>query len=149
MTDVKHTRGVKVLLKIGNGADPEVFAQSCSINAERGITFTAGTNDTEVINCEDPEQLAWILREKTNLSCSINGAGLLNTPDVADYFEWLESPDPRNCKLVIDVPAADGGVVFSGAYHLTEFSITGNRGEKAQASVALQSDGRIIKAANA
>ena len=101
-----------------------------------------------MIDCADPEAVAWVLREKTNLSAAITGSGVVNTPDIGEFFDWLASPDSKNCKVVIDVPSADGGVVFTGAFHLTEFSVTGNRGEKMQASVSLSSDGAVTKTAN-
>lgn len=148
MAEVKHARGVKLLIKVGDGETVEAFDIFCTINAERGITFTAGTNDQEVIDCADLEAIAWVLREKTNLSAAVTGSGMVNTPDVAAFYDWLVSPDSKNCKVIVDVPSADGGVIFSGAFHLTEFSITGNRGEKMQASVSLSSDGAITKAAN-
>ena len=148
MAEVKHARGVKLLIKVGDGAQPEVFETYCSINAERGITFTAGTNDQDIIDCENPDAVAWVVREKTNLSASITGSGVLNTPDVADFYDWLTGEDPRNVKVIVDVPSTDGGVIFTGRFHLTEFSITGNRGEKMQASISLSSDGAITSAAN-
>lgn len=148
MAEVKHARGVKLLIKVGNGASPEVFATYCSINAERGITFNAGSNDQDIPDCSDPDAIAWVVREKTNLSASISGAGMLNTPDVQEFYDWLTSDDSRNVKVVVDVPSSDGGVIFSGAFHLTEFAITGNRGEKMQASVTLASDGEITAGAN-
>jgi predicted secreted protein len=148
MAEVKHARGVKLLIKIGDGESPEVFSTFCSINAERGITFTASTNEQEVVDCADPDAIAWMVREKSNLSASITGSGMLNTPDVEEFFDWLESPDSKNVKVVVDVPSSDGGVIFTGAFHLTEFSITGNRGEKMQASISLSSDGPITSAAN-
>jgi len=88
------------------------------------------------------------VREKVNLSVSVTGSGTLNTPDVQEFVDWFESPEPRNCKIVVDVPSADGGVIFTGAFHLTEFTLTGNRGEKMQTSVSLNSDGAITSAAN-
>lgn len=148
MADIKHARGVKLLLKVGDGASPEVFNTYCSINADRGITFTAGMNESEVIDCADLEKVAWVLREKTNLSCTFSGGGTVNTPDVEDFFEFLADIDSRNAKIVVDVPSADGGVIFSGRFHCNEFSITGNRGEKMQASVSFASDGEITKSAN-
>ena len=30
---VKHARGVKLVLKVGNGASPEVFTAKCSIKS--------------------------------------------------------------------------------------------------------------------
>jgi hypothetical protein len=148
MAAIKHARGVQLLLKVGDGASPEVFTTYCSVNADRGITFTAGMNETEEIQCDDLEAVSWVLREKTNLSCTFSGGGTVNTPDLESFFEYLTDEDSRNCKVVVDVPGADGGIVFSGAFHCNEFSITGNRGEKMQASVSFSSDGEVTAAAN-
>lgn len=148
MAAVKHARGVKLLVKIGDGADPEVFTAICTINAARGIVFSSTTNEFADIQCDDPDAVAWTLREKSGLSASINGAGLLNTPDVQDMYDFLSSADPKNCQVVVDVPSADGGVIFEGAFHLTEFGITGDRGAKMESSVTLLSDGEVTCVAN-
>lgn len=148
MAAVKHARGVQLLLKVGNGADPEVFTAKCSINAARGITFTAATNDFEIPDCTDPVKIAWIAREKSSLSVAVTGAGILNTPDVQAFFDWWQSPDSVNCQVIVDVPSADGGVVFAGAYHLTDFSITGDKGAKQECSITLASDGEVTCVAN-
>jgi hypothetical protein len=87
------------------------------------------------------DAISWVLTEKTNLSAKVNGAGLCNTPDVADFFDWLVSPDSVNCQIVLDVPSADGGVIFEGAFHLTEFALTGDRGGKVENTISLASDG--------
>lgn len=148
MAEIKHASGVKLLVKIGDGASPEVFSTFCTINAERGITFTAGTNDQDIPDCSDPEKIAWVVREKSNLSATITGAGVVNTPDVQEFYDYLISPTSRNVKVIVDVPSSDGGVIFSGKFHLTEFSITGNRGEKQNANISLSSDGAITSGAN-
>lgn len=148
MAAVKHARGVKLVLKVGNGADPEVFTVKCSINAARGITFTAATNDFEIPDCTDLDQIAWIAREKSSLSVAVTGAGILNTPDVQSFFNWWKDQDSVNCQVIVDVPSADGGVVFQGAYHLTEFGITGDKGGKQECSISLASDGEVTCTAN-
>jgi hypothetical protein len=148
MANVKSARGVKLVLKVGDGADPEVFTAKCSINAARGITFSSTTNEFPDIDCADPDAVSWVLTEKTNLSAKVNGAGLSNTPDVSDFFDWLTSPDSVNCQVVLDVPSADGGVIFEGAFHLTEFALTGDRGGKVENTIALASDGAITSVAN-
>lgn len=148
MAAVKHARGVSLLIKVGDGASPEVFSIFCSINAARGISFSSTTNDFVLPDCDNPDQLAWVVREKDGLTATINGAGLLNTPDVQTFFDWFKSADSRNVKVVVDVPAADGGVIFSGAFHLTEFEVSGDRGAKIEASLTLVSDGPITSAAN-
>lgn len=148
MAEIKHVRGVKLLIKVARPAAPTVFDIFCSINAERGITFTAGVNEQEVIDCEDPEKVAWVLREKTNLSAAINGSGTLNAPDVDDMYAWLIDSESWGVKVIIDIPGADGGVVFTGKFHLTELPLNGNKGEKIQSAITLSSDGEIVKTAN-
>ena len=148
MAAVKHARGVKLLLKVGDGEDPEVFSAFCSINASRGISFTSATRDFAVPDCTDPDEIAWLAREKESLSVSVTGAGMVNTPDVQAFFDWFKSEDSKNCQVVVDVPSVDGGVIFEGAFHLTEFSITGDRGGKMETSISLASDGEVTSTAN-
>ncbi len=149
MAVITHARGVKLLLKVGDGGDPsETFTAYCTVNAARGITFTAATNDFNLPECSDPDQIAWVAREKVSLSVAVSGAGILNTPDVQDFFDWWSDDASKNCQIVVDVPSADGGVIFEGAFHLTEFAITGDRGGKQEATLSLASDGEVTAVAN-
>ena len=149
MAAVKHARGVKLLLKVGDGASPtENFAAYCTVNAARSIKGTATTNEFNIPDCTDPDLLAWVSREKVSLSYTVSGAGILNTPDVEDFTTWLAAEEPKNCQIVVDVPSADGGVIFEGAFHLTDFEITGDRGGKMEANISLASDGEVTVTAN-
>lgn len=143
MAAVKHARGVKLLLKVESQEVPDLFVAFCTINAARGITFSSATNEFPEIDCDNPDQVAWIVREKSSLSCAVTGAGILNTPDVQEFYDWLTDENSRSCEIVIDVDPSDGGVVFSGNFHLTDFSITGDRGSKMEATITLASDGEI------
>ncbi|PLR25065.1 hypothetical protein SGCZBJ_12575 [Caulobacter zeae] len=143
MAGVKHARGVKLVLKVSAGGNPETFEGICSINAERELTFEAATNDFNLPDCTDTDLLSWLVREKVSLSSAFTGAGILNLPDLPRMWTWLKSPDPVKCQIIMDVPAADGGVLWEGFYHLSNFSVTGNVGEKAQTSMTLASDGEI------
>jgi predicted secreted protein len=149
MAAVKNAKGVKLLLKVGDGGSPtENFATYCSVNAARGITFTAAANEINIPDCADPEKIAWLAREKSSLSVGVTGAGMLNTPDLGAFYDWLTSEDSRNVQMVVDVPGADGGVTFSGAFHLTEFAVTGDVGNRIQVSITLASDGEVVKGVN-
>jgi Phage tail tube protein len=143
MAAVKHARGVQLVLKVGDGAAPEVFTPLCTINAARSIAGEAATNDFNIPDCDNPDLMGWLAREKVSLSYSVNGAGILNTPDVVIFTDWLHDPLPHNCIIVVDVSTADGGVEFAGAFHLTTFEITGDRGSKMEATIALLSDGEV------
>lgn len=148
MSDVTHARGVKLVLKIGDGEDPEVFTAKCSINAQRSLSGTAQTNEFNLPDCADPDALAWVLREKSSLSYTFSGAGMLNTPDVLFFANYLKDPLSRNCQVIVDVPSADGGVIFEGGWHLVGFEITGDRGTKMECSISMASDGEIEVSAN-
>jgi hypothetical protein len=144
MALVKHMRGVKLLIKVGDGASPEVFTANCTINAARGINFEARTNEFNIPDCDDPDLMAWVAREKVSLSGDISGAGILNTPDAQTYFDWVSSADAQNVRVYLDgISAADGGGYWAGAYHCTQFNVTGDRGGKVEATITLQSDGAV------
>lgn len=148
MAAVKHARGVKLLLKVGNGASPEVFTAFCTVNAARGISFTAAMREFNIPDCADPDEIAWVAREAESLSVNVTGAGILDTGDTEDFYDWWVSGESKNCQIVVDVPSADGGVIFEGLFKLPEWSITGDRGAKQEASLTLASDGEVTCTAN-
>lgn len=148
MATIKSIRGSKMLVKIGDGADPEVFAHPCTLNSEKGLVFSAETNDDNSPDCDDLDAVPWLGREKRSKSASVTGSGTLHGTDQDVFFEWFDSEDSKNCKIILDVPAADGGRIYSGAWHLTQFEITGTVGNKVQANITLVSDGAVTKADN-
>lgn len=149
MATIKKASGVKLLLKVEDQDTPGLFVAFCSINAGRGVKFTSTFGEFPDIDCDDPEGVAWIAREKKDVSCSIDGAGTLNTPDLAEFYAWQVSPDSRNCQVVVDVDPMDGGVIFEGTFHLGDFGVTGDRGTKQEVTIAAVSDGAVTMVPNA
>lgn len=143
MAAVNHTRGVKLVLKVGDGASPEVFTALCSINAERGVTFNAQTNDQTIPDCTDPDAMAWVSREVETLSLDVTGGGMLDKGNVKTMWDWWQSGDSRNCKVILDDDTAANVITWTGAFKLPTFDLTGNRGEKVQTSLSLSSDGEV------
>ncbi len=143
MAAVNYTRGVKLVLKVGDGASPEVFTALCTINAERGITFNAQTNDATVPDCADLEAIAFLAREKQSLSVDFTGGGMSDKSNVKTLWDWWKAEEARNCQIVLDDDVAANVITFEGAFHLTQFDLTGNRGEKVQSTMTLASDGII------
>jgi hypothetical protein len=147
MAPPKHVSGVKLVLKVGDGQSPEVFTPKCSINTQRGISFNGNDSEFEIPDCDDPEKIAWIARERKANSVTVTGAGTLDARDLAAFFTWYKTGATINCQMVVDVPSSDGGVIFEGGYKMT-FEVTGERGGKVEISVTLNSDGEITSAAN-
>ncbi len=145
MTAAKTVRGKSLLIKVGDGETSETFVHPCLINSQRGIVFSSETNETRIPDCDDPELIAWINREKVSLSATINGSGTLHTPNIADYSDWFESPDTRNVRVEVNgITLANGGGWWAGAFHLTQFEVTGSVGELTQCSIGLQSSGSVL-----
>lgn len=138
MAAIQKIRGTQLFIKVGDGASPELFAHPCLINTKRGIQFQSSTNKIVTPDCDNPDDPAWTEAIKDSLGATINGAGTLDVASVADYDEWFRSPDSKNVQVWL---AALGH--WGGAYHLTNFEITGDRGSLAEVSITLESDGII------
>lgn len=144
MAQTLAVRGTKLLIQVGDGASPEVFAHPCLINTDRSFNLQAETNDFPTYDCDDPEAVSWLQREKVSLSGDISGAGRLHVADMEEYDDWLRSPDPRNVKIVIDAASANGGGSWTGPYHLTQMEITGgDKSSTIEVSITLQSTGEV------
>lgn len=141
---VKTMNGTQLLIQIGDGATPEVFAADCLINTERGIAFSADTNEFIVPDCNNPDDPAWKEVTKDGLSAQISGSGMLHTMSVEDWFAWFISKDTKNVRVKLNgVTLANGGGHWAGAFHCTAFEVTGNRNEKATCSTSLVSNGPV------
>ena len=132
--------GTKLYLKIVDGGSPEVFSHPCLINAERGVAFRSSTNDVVVPDCTNPDDPAWRELVKDALNVGLNGAGIMDNTveNYQAYTEWWKLDEARNVQIWVDTLG-----YWSGAFKLTEWEITGNRGEKINASITLESDGIV------
>lgn len=131
-------RGTQLLIKVGDGASPEVFTHPCLINAKRGFKLAVSTNKIVVPDCDNPDDPAWQEVIKDVLSASIDGAGKLDTVDVAAYHAWLISKNPKNIQVWLGTAGH-----WAGAFHLTNFEVNGDRGALAECSITLDSDGIV------
>lgn len=144
MATVKYLNGVQLLVQIGDGASPEVFAHDCLINAERGISFESETNRQVIPDCTTPDAPAWSVMDKDGLSATITGSGMLHTTSTAEWFTWFNGNDGKNVRVLFNgVSLANGGGHWAGSFKLTAFEVTGARNEKSQVSVTLESDGVV------
>ena len=144
MATVKYLNGVQLLVQIGDGADPEVFAADCLINADRGISFESETNRQVIPDCDNPDDPAWSVMDKDGLSATITGSGMLHTSSTSEWFDWFNGNAGKNVRVLYNgVSLANGGGHWAGSFKLTSFEVTGARNEKSQVSVTLESDGVV------
>lgn len=130
--------GTGLLIKLGDGAGPEVFAHPCMINTSRSISFDAAVNSDNLEDCENPDNPATVFNFKSATSFSIDGAGKLDTADVAAWITYVGSPDAVNVKIYMGAT-----LLVTAAVQITKFAITGGNHANAEVSVSMVSHGWV------
>jgi predicted secreted protein len=141
MTAIVPLGGPQLYIKVGDGASsPETFTHPCLINTKRGISFTSTTNKVIVPDCDNPDDPAWSEAIKDALSASIDGAGTLDNKaeTITFYDSWFRDKDTRNVQVWLGTVG-----YWVGAFHLTGWDITGDRGANVESSLKLDSSGMI------
>lgn len=129
MAEVGIIEGEKLLIKIGNGASPEVFAHPCLINTSRGVSFKSNMTETEVADCTTPGNPAKIARKVKSIDFEISGAGKVDKTSVWDFIDWWQSATPKNITVEQTGTGATGGWTGEGPAILSAFAVTGDRGD--------------------
>lgn len=145
MAEPTTITGEQILIQIGDGADPEVFAHPCLINTDRGIQWSSNVISELVPDCADPGAPAWNRTDIDGLSASISGSGMYDLSSEADFYEWYTTGVSKNVKVKT---GTTGGSTYTGLFKLSEFGVTGSRKTRATASVTLVSDGPVVRTAN-
>lgn len=145
MAQAKTMNGSQLLVQVGDGADPEVFAQGCLINTSRGIAFSSSATETQVPDCDDPDLPTWIERAIDGLSAEVTGEGVLDTTNLQSYWDWFKSGEAKNIRVAVNVPGASGGGHWAMRAVLTSWSVNGaERRGKVASSLTMQSDGPVV-----
>ena len=116
---------VALLVKIGNGATPEVFAHPCLINTQRSATLTANATANEVANCTDPTKPNKTVRTIMSFDSKIAGDGTCDVPTAKFYADMLLAG--KSVNIQVQVGSTAGALIMQGPYVLTSFAITGSK----------------------
>jgi hypothetical protein len=132
--------GRRLLIRVGNGASPEVFSLFCTFNGDRAIQFDAASTDEMDMDCDNPTAVAWTVTQVDSLSATVSGAGRVKAVDVPEFFDWFASGEARNAQVEIDAP---GGVQFDGQLLLLSWNVTGGETGSATADLTMKFTGRV------
>lgn len=130
------------LVKLGDGATPEVFSAPCGFT-EKSLSLSAETSDQTIPDCADPDAAAWTAREISRLSGEVAGQGLLAVEAISTWRTWFLSADPKNVRIEISGTGAAGGGYYAGSFLLTSFELGATLGEKVTCNVTMVSDGAV------
>ena len=128
----------EMLVELGNGANPEVFAAPCGFDT-KALNLTAATSEANIPPCNDPDRPGWTARGVSAFSAEVTGSGVLAAEDSALWSTWLLSGLPKTVRVTVS-PAE----IYEGPAVLTALgssaSLTGN-GKLVQRSVTMSSAG--------
>ncbi|MET3602034.1 phage tail tube protein [Martelella mangrovi] len=137
MAEAKTTTFGKLLIKLGDGADPEVFAQPCGMTS-KSLTFSKNTGETLVVDCDDEDQVTWLERNAESLSASVSGDGVLAASSIQPWWAAFASTEAINCELSIQY--STGTMKWTGPFHVTSFEISGEKSGDPKVKSAIQMD---------
>lgn len=134
----------KLIVLLGDGGGTEVFATPCGLTT-KAINFAGGHSEIAIQDCASPDAPAWFERAITTMSATIPGSGILDLNAFLVWRTWFFSGLAKNCRVKIDVPLAQNGGHFAGAYILTAFDLSGSEadGKIRVPTLTLLSDGPV------
>lgn len=149
MAYVQNVDGALLVLQLGNGGSPEVFAASCTINTNRSLEFSAGTSTAELADCVTPTNPAQMARIVKSLDVKFTGAGTADATSLLALIQWMRTGAAKNCKIVQNLTGAQGGWTVTGPFVCTQIQEGGSRGESQTFSITIEQAGATTVTANA
>jgi len=140
MTKPTTFAGTALIIKVGDANSPEVFAEPCGLTT-KGFDEKSATNTNIIPDCDNPEALAWESTDVSSRSVEISGQGLLAQEALATWNAFKADPNGRNCQIYLGT-----NLYATGLFKVTDFKITGARGNKVQVDITIKSDGEVTYA---
>ncbi|RWR08525.1 hypothetical protein D2T33_15630 [Sinirhodobacter populi] len=136
--------GSVVAIFLEDADNPGQFLRPCGLNSHT-VTFTKNMQEVDVPDCDDPELASWIERGVQSLDFSANGSGILAEEAVDNWWDSFNTTESINARVYIGKPTDTvNGRYWAGKVHVSNFEVTGERGNKAQVSVSIVSDGEMV-----
>ena len=124
--------GSQLLIKIGDGAQPEVFTHANAVNTTRGVTLSTEVEADDLVNLSNQAAPAGKFRRIKSNDCKVDGSGMM---DAESTFEWMErwqSGVPFNAKIT------DGNFLIEGKFVLTNFQLSADRTKPGENQLTLE-----------
>lgn len=113
-------KGRLLLIKIGNGASPEVFSNICGIQT-RSFNLSASEVDTTIPDCENPENAVQRTAEPGIVNRTFTGSGkFVSGANSATMMGHVRNATVFNAQVVVP-----GEGEYEGAWFVSEFEFSG------------------------
>lgn len=107
MADPNQT--TKLIIQVGDGDDPEVFAHTCGA-LTFGVNLTNNLGESTVLDCTDPLTVVpAITRHLESQDTTATISGTVATTAWPTWRAWADAGTAKNIKLLLDESAANNG----------------------------------------
>jgi len=124
--------GHQILIQLGDGGSPEVFAHSNVVNTTRGVTLSTEVETDDLPDLADQSAPAAKFRRVKSKDVKIDGAGMMSATDT---FEWIERWDAGQ---PFTVKVTDGNWTGVGKFVLTNFQMSADRTKPGENQLTLE-----------
>jgi hypothetical protein len=126
----------QVLIAIGDGASPEVFAHPCLINGSKALTIEANFSEDVIPDCDNPANPANVVMNADSVRLTCSGAGKLHRNDAKTYADWAAGATTKNAKIRVGAADASGSFEITCSLVCTSFAVNTERPNTAEADVS-------------
>jgi predicted secreted protein len=147
--NVSNVAGEFLVLQLGNGATPEVFTATATINTTRTLDMTAIASVTELADTVSPSNPAITYRQIKSYDLKFSGSGIADAPSILAIMQWLQSGAQKNAKVIQNRTGAQGGFTVAVPLVITSFQLAGVRGDMQTFTATFEAAGAFTITANA
>lgn len=137
MAKATTLRASQLLLRIGDGASPEVFSAPCGFTS-KNFRIGAQTNDTNVPDCDDEDAPSWLERDTVSKDWGFDASGVHAEESVA-LLEGVVG-ERRNMQVAL------GSREYTGVGIITELTRGAERGGRITINMTVVGDGELVAA---
>ena len=132
----------RLVIQLGDGADPEVFAHTCGANAF-GITLTNNLGENTVLDCDDPLDVPpAVVRHLESQDTSATISGMVTTEAWPTWRAWADGGTEKNIKLFRDESAANNGGSWELPAYLASLELSKESGGKVTFTATISGAGQ-------
>lgn len=128
--------GEKLVFKFGDGATPEVFTSSCSINTDRSLDLSSDVYQSMLADCSDPSKPKQPRRRVKALDVKFTGSGLADPASFKVLLALWHAGAEINGKVIQDLDAGLG-FTFTGPWVIESLKIGGQANEDQTFDISL------------
>lgn len=132
-------KGRALLVKIGDGADPEVFSNLCGLNS-KSLSINNTSIDVTTPDCTTPEGALWTETLNGLKNVSVSGDGFFedSTAEARANTVAMQADNQANFEIVVP----DFGT-YAGAFRIDTLAFGGETEGGSTYSFALSSTGAV------